>query len=151
MGFNPSQIGDGNITNVVIKSRYTLLDLKANKMQDRLCALLKKIIKVVLDEINEKHKRDYQLSDVYFEFSRSVMTNETENIQNAKTEAETRQVEVNTILNVAAQIGDEQTLKAICEILDFDFEELEGRIEEMQQEEKKLNDAKKTLENIVTE
>lgn len=150
MGFNPAQVGDGNITNVVIKSRYTLLDLKANKMQDRLCALLKKIIKVVLDEINEKHKRDYQLSDVYFEFSRSVMTNETENIQNAKTEAETKQVEINTILNAATVIGDEKTLQLICESLDIDYEEIKDQVEEIQ-EEQKLKEAKKTLEGVLTD
>ena len=35
-GFNSAQIGDGNITNVVIKSRYALLDLKCNKLEIRL-------------------------------------------------------------------------------------------------------------------
>lgn len=147
MGFNPSQVGDGNITNVVIKSRYTLLDLKANKMQDRLCAMLKKIIKVVLDEINEKHEKDYQLSDVYFEFTRNVMTNETENIQNAKTEAETKQVEVNTILNAAAVIGDEKTLQLMCESLDIDYEEIKDQLEKM--EEEGVIAAKKKLEGVV--
>lgn len=38
MGFNSSQVGDGNITNVVIKSRYALLDLKCDNMQRRLKA-----------------------------------------------------------------------------------------------------------------
>lgn len=149
MGFNPSQVGDGNITNVVIKSRYTLLDLKANKMQDRLCAMLKKIIKVVLDEINEKHKKDYQMSDVYFEFNRSVMTNETENIQNAKTEAETKQIEINTILNAAAVIGDKKTVQLICESLDIDYEEIEDQLEKMKEEGVVV--AKKTLEGAVIE
>ena len=31
MGFNAAQVGDGNITNVVIKSRYALLDIKVRK------------------------------------------------------------------------------------------------------------------------
>ena len=52
MGFNSSQVGDGNVTNVVIRSRYTLLDLKAKKMEKRLKKLLRGIIEVVLDEIN---------------------------------------------------------------------------------------------------
>ena len=50
MGFNSSQVGDGNITNVVIRSRYTLLDLKASKLVRRLKRLLKQLVKVVLDE-----------------------------------------------------------------------------------------------------
>ena len=41
MGFNSSQVGDGNITNIVIRSRYALLDLKANKLESRLKRLAK--------------------------------------------------------------------------------------------------------------
>lgn len=150
MGFDPTKVGDGNITNVVIKSRYTLLDLKANKLEKRLKKLLKKIIQVVLDEINTVNKKDYQLKDIEFCFERSIMTNETENIQNAKTEAETKQIEINTILNIAANIGDEQTLKLLCDCLDLDFDELQGQIEKTQ-EENNLNNAKKVLNGVVPE
>ena len=150
MGFNPAQVGDGNITNIVIKSRYTLLDLKADKLEKRLKKLLKQIIKVVLAEINKEHEKDYQISDIQFEFTRSVMTNDTENIQKEKTKAETKQVQVNTILNVAANVGDEQTLKAICEVMDWDFDELEKELEKMQ-EGQNLLDAKKTLEGVVVD
>ena len=149
-GFNSSQVGDGNVTNVVILSRYTLLDLKANKLEKRLKKLLKQIIKVVLAEINEENGTDYQMSDIKIEFTRSVMTNETENIQNAKTEAETQQIKVNTILNIAANIGDEQTLKAICEVMDYDFDALKDQVEKMK-EEQNLADAKKALEGMVIE
>ena len=147
-GFNSSQVGDGNVTNVVIRSRYTLLDLKANKMEKRLRKVLKDIIKVVLAEINKENKTDYQISDIRFDFTRDIMTNETENIQNAKVEAETRQIEINTILNVAANVGDEQTLKAICELMEWDFDELQGQIEKMR-EEQNTADARATLEGVV--
>lgn len=150
MGFNSSQVGDGNVTNVVIRSRYTLLDLKANKMEKRVKQILKQILKPVLAEINEKNGTDYQMSDIRFEFTRDIMTNETENIQNAKTEAETRQIEVNTILNVAANVGDEQTLKALCEVLDWDYEELQGEVEKLK-EEQSTADAKAVLEGVVTD
>lgn len=133
-GFNSAQVGDGNVTNVVIRSRYTLLDLKANKTEKRLRKLLKQIIKVVLAEINQENKTDYQLSDIKFEFTRDIMTNETENIQNAKIEAETKQIEVNIILNIAANVGDEQTLKALCDIMEWDYEELQGQVEKLKEE-----------------
>ena len=149
MGFDPTKVGDGNITNVVIKSRYTLLDLKANKLEKRLKKLLKKIIKVVLDEINTENKKDYQLKDIEFNFTRSIMTNETENVQNAKTEAETKQIEINTILNIAANVGDEQTLKMLCDSLDLDFDEVK-RLQEKQAEEG-LTGAKKALDNVIPE
>lgn len=49
MGFNSAQIGDGNVTNIVIKSRYALLDLKCNKLEIRLKQFLRKILKVVIN------------------------------------------------------------------------------------------------------
>ena len=150
MGFNSAAVGDGNVTNVVIRSRYTLLDLKANKMEKRLKQILKQIIKVVLAEINKENKTDFQLSDIRFDFTRDVMTNETENIQNEKVKAETKQIEVNTILNIAANVGDEQTLKALCEIMEWDFEELKNQVEKMQEGQNTAN-AQAILEGVMTD
>jgi SPP1 family phage portal protein len=149
MGFNASQTGDGNITNVVIQSRYSLLDIKADKMQDRVAALLEdSIIPVVLDEINAENGTDYQISDVEIIFERDTVTNETENIQNEKIKAETEQIRVNTILNVAANVGDEQALKAICDVMEWDFEELQSQVEKLN-EEQNTAAAKATLEGVV--
>lgn len=150
MGFNSSQAGDGNITNVVIRSRYTLLDLKAGKLEKRLKRFLKGIIKVVLDEINAKNGTDYQLSDVTVHFENIVPTNEQENVQNAKTEAETEQLRINTILSVSAVIGDEETLKAICDTLDLDYDDLKGQLEKLN-ESQSADDADATLGNVVTD
>lgn len=150
MAFNSSQMGDGNITNVVIRSRYTLLELKAGKLEKRLKRFLKGIIKVVLDEINTKNGTDYQYSDVKIEFEHIVPTNEQENVQNALTEAQTEQMRVNTILNAATIIGDEETLKGICGILDLDFDELKGQLEKLN-EEQSLANAQTMLEGVVTD
>lgn len=150
MGFNSSQMGDGNITNVVIRSRYTLLELKAGKLEKRLKRFLKGIIRVVLDEINANNGTDYQYSDVEIHFEHIVPTNEQENAQNAKTEAETQQIRINTILNVAANVGDEQALKAICEEMDWDFDELQGQLEKLN-EPQNTADAVATLEGVVTD
>jgi len=150
-GFNSAQVGDGNITNIVIRSRYALLDLKANKLEKRVKKLLKTILKTVLDEINTVNGTAYTMDQVEIKkFERSIMTNETENIANEKVKAETKQLEINIILNVAANVGDEQTLKAICEVMDWDFEELQGELKKLQ-EEQNLIDAKKTLEGVVIE
>ena len=131
MGFDPTKVGDGNVTNVVILSRYTLLDLKKSKFDKRLKKLLKEIIKVKLAEINQENDTDYQLSDIEIDLTPDIPTNETENIANEKVRAETQQLRINTILNVAATVGDEQTLKAICDELDLSFEELRGQLETM--------------------
>lgn len=150
MGFNASQVGDGNITNVVIQSRYSLLEMKAKKMQDRLCSLLEEIVQIVLDEINRENSTDFQRSDWKFDFHRDTITNESENIQNELVKAQTRQVEINTILNVAAQIGEEETLKAICEQMDLDYEEIKGKAPKPVDPEAELMGAMATLEGVVT-
>lgn len=150
MGFNSAQAGDGNITNVVIRSRYTLLDLKANKLIKRLKRFLKPIIKVVLDEINTKNGTAYQYSDVFVDFNIVLPTNDQENAQIAQMEAMTEQVRINNILAVATVIGDEETLKGICGILDLDFEELKGQLEKLN-EAQNTADAATLLEGVVTD
>ena len=151
MGFNSSQAGDGNITNVVIRSRYTLLDLKANKYEKRLKKLLKELVKVVLDEINTKNKTDYKISDVYFEFERSVMTNETENISNDKVRAETQQIQINTLLNVAATLDNETVVRNICDVLDIDYEDIKDKIPDPDAAAKGIEGAAGAIDGIVTD
>ena len=128
MGFNSAQIGDGNVTNIVIKSRYALLDLKCNKLEIRLKQFMRKLLKVVLAEINAEHGTDYQQSDVYFDFEREVMTNAADNAQIALTEAQTRQAEITTILNIRDILGDEEAVKLICEQLDIDYDDIKGNL-----------------------
>ena len=149
MGFNASQVGDGNVTNVVIRSRYTLLDLKANKLERRLKRMLKDVIRVVLDEINSKNGTKYQVSDVEIVFERIIPTNEQETAQIAQMEAQTEQIRINNLLNAASVIGDEEVLRGICEIFDLDFDDLSAKMEE--QKEPSPFDAMKTLEGVVTE
>lgn len=130
MGLNSAQIGDGNVTNVVIKSRYALLDLKCNKLEIRLKQFMRKLIQVVLDEINDENDTDYRQKDVQLEFEREVMTNALDNAQIAKVEAETEQILVNTILAAAMNLGDEVVLEQLCIALDLDYEEIKEKVPE---------------------
>ena len=127
MGFNSAQLGDGNITNIVIKSRYALLDLKCNKLEIRLKQFMRKLLKIVLAEINDEHGTDYQQKDVYFDFEREVMTNAADNAQIELTEAQKRQTEINTILNLQTVIDDDTRLQLIAEQLDLDYEDLKSK------------------------
>ena len=148
MGTNTTALKDSNATtNIGIKAAFYDLDLKASEKTKKVCSLLDDIIPVVLAEINAEEGTDYQRSDVEYHFERFTMTNESENIANEKAKAETKQIEVNTILNVAANVGDEQTLKAICDVMDWDFEELQGQIE-LLQEERAIETAKMTLGTV---
>lgn len=128
MGFNSAQMGDGNITNVVIKSRYALLDLKCNKLEIRLKQFLRKILKIVLAEINEIEGADYQNKDVYFEFEREVMTNALDNAQIEQTKANTQQIQINTLLGLAQTLDDETLVQRICDVLDIDYDDIKGKL-----------------------
>lgn len=134
MGFDPTQVGDGNITNVVILSRYTLLDLKKSKFESRLIALLRDIVKTELEEINAENGTAYKLSDIDIALEPDIPTNEAENLQNEKLKAETQQIRINTILNAATNIGDETALQAICDILELDYAEVQRQIKAAQDE-----------------
>lgn len=151
MGLNTSGLKDTNATtNIAIKAAYSLLDLKCGKLTMQLKQFLRKLLKVVLKEINEKNGTDYQQKDVRFEFKHEIMSNALENAQIEQTEANTQQIRVNTVLNVAAQIGDEAALKAICDVLDLDFDELKGKIEQMP-EAPTADDAQAALAAVVPE
>lgn len=127
MGFNAAQVGDGNVTNVVIKSRYALLDLKCNKLEIRLKQFMRKLLKIVLAEINESGGTDYQMQDVYFDFQREVMANALDNAQIALTDAQKQQAQVNTLLALTDVLDDETLLENICDVLELDYKTIRGR------------------------
>ncbi len=127
-GFNASLVGDGNITNVVIKSRYALLDMKCNSLESALRKFMRKIIKVVLKEINEEHDTDWQDKDVYMQFDREIITNELDNAQIANYEAQTRNTDINTLLNVETKLGNKKITELICEKLQIDYEEIKDEL-----------------------
>lgn len=130
MAFDSTAVGDGNITNIVIKSRYTLLNMKANKTEARLQAMLRWVNQLVVDDINRRHNTAYQADDVSFSFTREVMVNENDLAANEKVEAETKQVLVNTILSMAPRMDDETVLKLLCEQFDLNWEEVQEALDE---------------------
>ena len=146
MGFNSAQLGDGNITNIVIKSRYVLLDLKCDKLEIRLKQFLRKILKVVLKEINELNDTDYRSSDVKIEFKREVMTNALDNANIELVEAQTKQIIINTLLALAAKLDDETIIQKICEVLDIDYEKIKGKLPK---DETNVQDVEDTLNNVI--
>ncbi len=151
MGFNSAQLGDGNITNIVIKSRYALLDLKCNKLEIRLKQFLRKLIAVVLDEINTRNKTDYQMKDVYFVFDREVMTNAQDNAQIEKTDAEKQQIQINTLLSLSNALDSETIVQMICDILDIDYEEIKSKLPKGEDEpEQDITDAENLLNGAGT-
>lgn len=115
-------------TNMAIKLVYSLLDLRTNKLLMRLKEFLRQLVGVALDEINAEQKTDYTQKDVYFKFEREIIINEQENAQIALTEAQTRQTEINTLLNIADRLDNETMMQLICEQLDIDYNEIKDKL-----------------------
>lgn len=127
-GFNASQIGDGNITNIVIKSRYALLDMKCNTLESSLRKLMRKLIKVVLKEINEEAGKDWQDKDVYMQFDREIITNELDNAQIENYNAQTQNVKINTLLNIGAKLDNETLMQLVCDELGINYEDIKDKL-----------------------
>lgn len=150
-GLNTAGLKDTNATtNIGIQMLYELLKMRADNTEKKVKRLLNKLLKTVLAEINAKNGTGYQMKDVEIVFKRNPMMNVSENLANEKTEAEIQQIRVNTIMNIAASIGEEKALQALCEVMDWDYEELKGQVEKMQ-EAQNLVDAQKTLESVAAE
>lgn len=128
MGFNSAQLGDGNITNIVIKSRYALLDLKCNKLEIRLKQFMRKLLKIVLQEINDREGTDYQQKDVYFDFEREIMTNAADNSQIELTDAQKKQTEITTLLNLATHLDNDTLMELVFEQLDLNYEDYKDKL-----------------------
>ena len=99
----------------------------------------------MLQEINDRNDTDYQQKDVYFDFQREVMTNASDNAQIEKTDAETEQVKINTLLNLASTLDQETIVQNICDVLDIDYEEIKDKLPE----EDNLVDAQNEIDNVI--
>lgn len=149
MGLNVAGLKDTTATtNMAIKLAYALLDLKAVKFEIRLKQFLRKILKPVLEEINEQHGTDYQMSQVYFKFEHEVMSNALENAQIDLTVAQKKQTEINTLLTLAERLDDETLMQLICEQLDIDYEEIKDLLPDPNEATNSLTRAADYLEGI---
>lgn len=128
-GLNLSGLKDTSATtNIAIKAAYSLLDLRCNRLETQLKRFLRKVVNVVIDEINKEQGTDYQSDSVHFEFTHEVMSNEQENATIEKTDAEKKQVEINTLLSLQSVIGDDQVVRMICDVLDIDYDDIKDQI-----------------------
>ena len=125
MGVDTSQVGDGNITNVVIKSRYADLDLKVNKFEKRLKRFLRQIIGLYL-EIDGR----WSIKDVKLNFERSIISSESDDATIELTRAQARQTDINTLMILSGVLPDETLIKTACKVLDIDYEEIKADLPE---------------------
>ena len=148
MGLNLSGLKDTSATtNIAIKAAYSLLDLRCKHLERNIKRFLRKIVAVCIDEINQQNGTDYQITDVYFEFTHEVMSNEQENEQNELTEAQKQQVQINTLLSLAQIFGDDLTIQYICDVLDIDYEDVKDKLPD--NEADKVQQVQDDLDSII--
>ena len=146
MGLNTAGLKDTNATtNVAIKAAYSLLDLKCSKLEIRLKQFLRKLIKVVLQEINDINGTDYQMDQVYFDFGHEIMSNAEENARIELTQAQKKQAEINTLLGLATHLDNETVMQLICDELDIDYNEIKGKLPDPNEADNALKDAQGAL------
>lgn len=149
-GLNTQSLKDTSATtNIAIKAAYSLLDLKCKKLEIRLKQLLRKILKVVIAEINALDGTDYKMQDVYIKFEHEIMSNAQENASIKLTEAQEQQTRITTLLNLATQLDNETLMQQICDVLDIDYEEIRDKLPN--DEEALTSNAQNTLNGIVPE
>ena len=136
-------------TNLAISSAYTQLHSRFVKLRITIKQFMRKLLKDVLAEINMINGTDYQQKDVYFVFEPEIPTNEQENAQIDLTEAQKRQTEINTLLSLATQLGNEKMMELIAEQLDLDWNELKDQLPNP--EEDPYQDQMTILDSIPTE
>lgn len=129
MGVNTEALKDTSATtSIAIKSAYANLDLKCDGLLPSLKQFMRKLLKLVLKEINDTQGTDYEQKDIYFTFDREIITNAQENAQIDLTKAQEQQARLTTILNVSTQLGDELTKQLICEALELDYDDIKDKL-----------------------
>lgn len=147
MGLNTSGLKDtAATTNIAIKAAYSLLDLKCGKLEIKLRQFLRKILKVVLQEINSINGTAYQMRDVYFDFKHEIMSNAQENAQNALIEAQEKQIMINTLLTLAAYLDNETLMQNICDVLEIEYEEIKDKLPDPDEASNSIGGAAAVLE-----
>jgi SPP1 family phage portal protein len=130
MGVDTTAIGGGDrTTTVAIQGMFSLLNMKAKKTEPRLQTFLKWANELIVADINRRYNTNYDPKTVSFEFTFETPVNEGDIVANEKVEAETKQVEIQSILAVAPKLDSETVLKLICEKFDLDWEEVQKMID----------------------
>lgn len=122
LAFNPSQTGDGNITNIILKSRYTLLDMKSRKLIWNIKKFLRQLLQIVIDEINAREGTSYAADDVKIQIDPVVPTNEKEDAEIRKLDAETVREQAGALLDAETVLDEDTLLKELCRVLDIDYQ-----------------------------
>lgn len=133
-GLNTEGLKDTSATtNLAISAAYSSMDSRSVKLQIVIRQFVRKLLNVVLPEINQANGTDYKQKDVYFKFEPEIPTNKQENAQVELLKAQKRQTEINTLLSLATQLGNEKMMELIAEQLELDWAELKDQLPDLEE------------------
>ena len=93
-------------------------------------AMVKWCLTMILNDIERRKGKRYSLADIEVEFIRSTLINEQDDATKAQIEAQTKQTLVQALVMVQPYIDQESFLKAVCEALELDFDEVLANTED---------------------
>ncbi|WP_423189434.1 phage portal protein [Alkalibacterium sp. f15] len=130
MAFDSTAISDssGSVTNVQIMAGYSLLMMKLSKKEAHLKTLIDWMIELITEDINRRYSAAYDHRDIEVIIERETMVNRLENVQIEKTEAETKQLKLTALLDIAMFLPQEKVLREICDIVELDWNEIEAML-----------------------
>ena len=77
--------------------------------------------------------------------------NSQENAQIELTKAQTQQTKITTLLNLAARLDNDTLMKAVCDELDIDYEDIKDKLPDPQEAEGILQNAQRALNDASLE
>jgi len=112
MAFDSSKIeAGGNVTNVALKSRYALLDMKCDKLETRLKLFLRDILDVVLPDMGGTQ------DEIVFDFTRELMANANDNAQRFQIDANRLSILVTAVMNAQPVMGLEAASEVVRQLM----------------------------------
>jgi SPP1 family phage portal protein len=128
-GVNMEGLRDSGATvTIAVRAAYFGLDMKCEAKEYYLEEFLDGLVQLVLDEINKAEGSAYKMNDVYYVFERESITNALENAQIKQIDAQTRNMEITTLLNIESRLGNEKFMELVCEQLELDYEDIKDKL-----------------------
>lgn len=125
MGFDSSaESGDRALTNIGIKSRYSLLDIKVNKIETRLRKLLQQVLLLILQNIKDLTTKSFDITEIEVIITRSAMTNDKEKAEEENLIAQAQLTRVNAILNAGMQLDKTLTAELLAKELGLEVDKV---------------------------
>lgn len=150
--FNTEGLKDTNATtNLAIEMGYSLLEMKRVKLAVQVKKFLRKAVEITLEEVNRAGQTDYRLKDVYFNFKAEPPVNRKETAEMELVEAQKRQTEINTVLNLQEHLDNETLMQLICEQLELCYNDIKDKLPQPEESPLPIAPALDTLTNTPPE